>query len=215
MCHLADANTGEETKKKAEQQPRTDEPDITIASSPAGQKTASAVTQAKPSVQQPKGAPAADTVKKVSIKNLISETQIKGSVVSEPAPETAGMQQQKEFSADDLADAWREFALQVKEESPRISVTLTSVTPDLLPDKTVILKLDNSALKESFDHNFRARLEHYLRQTLQNNILNLQTTVEATERGEILYSDEQKFNHLASKNPALKDLKKTFNLDFE
>jgi hypothetical protein len=39
--------------------------------------------------------------------------------------------------------------------------------------------------------------------------------VEATERGEILYSDEQKFNHLASKNPALKDLKKTFNLDFE
>ncbi len=215
MCHLADANAGEDTKKKAEQQPRTDEPDITIASSPAGQKTASVVTQAKPSVQQPKGAPAADTVKKVSIKNLISETKIKGSVVSEPAAETVGMQQQKEFSADDLADAWREFALQVKEESPRISVTLTSVTPDLLPDKTVILKLDNSALKELFDHNFRARLEHYLRQTLQNNILNLQTTVEATERGEILYSDEQKFNHLASKNPALKDLKKTFNLDFE
>ena len=121
----------------------------------------------------------------------------------------------REFSADELADAWRAFALQVKEESPRISVTLSSVTPDLLPDNMVILKLDNSALKELFDHNFRARLEHYLRETLQNNSLNLQTTVEATERGEILYSDEQKFNHLASKNPALKDLKKTFNLDFE
>jgi hypothetical protein len=39
--------------------------------------------------------------------------------------------------------------------------------------------------------------------------------VEATERGEILYSSEQKFNHLAARNPALKELKKTFNLDFE
>jgi len=39
--------------------------------------------------------------------------------------------------------------------------------------------------------------------------------VETTERGEILYSPEQKFNHLVSKNPSLKDLKKTFNLDFE
>jgi DNA polymerase-3 subunit gamma/tau len=89
------------------------------------------------------------------------------------------------------------------------------VTPELLPDNTLILKLDNSALRESFDHNYRAKLEHYLRETLGNNSLNLKTTVEATERGEILYSNEQKFNHLASKNPSLKDLKKTFNLDFE
>ena len=103
----------------------------------------------------------------------------------------------------------------MKEESPRISVTLSSVTPDLLADNIVELKLDNTALKELFDHNFRARLEHYLRETLQNSSLSLRTAVGATERGEILYSDEQKFNHLAAKNPALKDLKKTFNLDFE
>ena len=125
------------------------------------------------------------------------------------------MQLHREFSADDLSEAWRAFALQVKEESPRISVTLSSATPGLLPGNMVILKLDNSALKELFDHNFRARLEHYLRETLQNSSLNLQTSVGTTERGEILYSDEQKFNHMASKNPALKDLKKTFNLDFE
>jgi DNA polymerase-3 subunit gamma/tau len=89
------------------------------------------------------------------------------------------------------------------------------VTPDLLADNTVELKLDNTSLRELFDHSFRARLENYLRETLQNSSLCLRTTVGTTERGEILYSDEQKFNHLASKNPALKDLKKTFNLDFE
>ena len=85
----------------------------------------------------------------------------------------------------------------------------------LLPDKTIILKLDNSTLKETFDHNFRARLENHLRISLHNSSVRLQTTVEATERGEILYSSEQKFNHLATKNPSLKELKKTFNLDFD
>jgi len=94
-------------------------------------------------------------------------------------------------------------------------VTLSSVTPELLADKTVLLKLDNLTLKETFDHNFKPRLEGHLRRTLRNGSLRLQTTVEATERGEILYSPEQKFNHLAAKNPALRDLKKTFNLDFE
>ena len=89
------------------------------------------------------------------------------------------------------------------------------MTPALQEDKAIVLKLDNSALKEAFDHNYRAKLENHLRTVLQNDLLKLQTTVEPTERGEILYSDEQKFNHLASLNPALKDLKKTFNLDFE
>jgi DNA polymerase-3 subunit gamma/tau len=215
MCHLAEENAGEDPKKKAEHQPPADEPVIKISSAPSGQTTVSTVKQARASGQQPKGIPVTDNGKKVSIKNLIPESKTKENIVCEPEPETDRMQLHKEFNADELADAWRAFALQVKEESPRISVTLTSVTPDLLPDKTVILKLDNSSLKELFDHNFRARLENYLRETLQNNSLNLNTTVGATERGEMLYSGEQKFNHLASKNPALKDLKKTFNLDFE
>jgi hypothetical protein len=89
------------------------------------------------------------------------------------------------------------------------------VTPGILPDKTIELKLDNSALKETFDHNYKSKLENHLRETLRNAGIKITTIVESTERGDILYSVDQKFNHLVSKNPALKDLKKTFNLDFE
>jgi len=215
MCHLAGGDTGEDSKKKAEQQLPADEPVIKISSAPKGQSAASAIAQTKPPEQPSRGTAAPDTGKKVSIKNLLSETKSNENVVREPAPAAAVKQPHKEFTADDLADAFRAFAVKVKEESPRISVTLSSVTPDLLADNTVELRLDNTSLKELFDHNFKARLEHYLRETLQNSSLCLRTTVGATERGEILYSDEQKFNHLAVKNPALKDLKKTFNLDFE
>lgn len=138
-----------------------------------------------------------------------------GDTLNEPGGEMAAQEDDIDFTRDDLLKAWASFASEVKEESPRIAVTLSSVTPDLLPDNTVVLRLDNSALKEAFDHNFKPRLEGHLRRTLQNSQVKLQTNVEATERGEILYSPEQKFNHLAARNPALKDLKKTFNLDFE
>jgi len=120
-----------------------------------------------------------------------------------------------DFTPEELRDAWTGFAEEIKEDSPRISVTLLAVTPELLPDRTILLKLDNLTLKEAFDHNFKPRLEGHLRRTLKNDTIRLQTMVEATERGEILYSPEQKFNHLATRNPALRDLKKTFNLDFE
>jgi DNA polymerase-3 subunit gamma/tau len=136
-------------------------------------------------------------------------------IVNEPDVQEVVAAADRDFTTEELAGAWNNFAAEVKEESPRISVTLSSVSPELLPDRTIILKLDNSTLREAFDSHFKSRLEGHLRRSLGNSQLKLLTTVESTERGEILYSPEQKFNHLAAKNPALKDLKKTFNLDFE
>ncbi|MCK7531573.1 MAG: hypothetical protein MZV63_11350 [Marinilabiliales bacterium] len=153
--------------------------------------------------------------RKISIKNLIAGTRPAESIVSEPAPDAPGVIAASEFTSEELNEVWNAFAREIKEESPRISITLSAVSPERLPDNSIILKLDNMTLKEAFDHNFRARLENHLRTSLNNGTVKLQTTVETTERGEILYSPEQKFNHLASKNPSLRDLKKTFNLDFE
>lgn len=162
-----------------------------------------------------KAATAPDDTKKVSIKDIIAGTKPVGSVVGEPEQALSAPEPDREFTREELMGAWVTFASEIKEESPRISVTLSSVSPELLSDGTVILRLDNTTLREAFDQNFKARLEGHLRRTLQNGTLKLQTIVESTERGEILYSPEQKFNHLAARNPALKDLKKTFNLDFE
>lgn len=211
MCSLSADRSDEEPKKKDDRKSADDEPDIISSPEPAARKSATAHSAAAPPAKKP--SPPEDD-RNISIKNLISASG-KSDVVSEPAPAGEVRPQSRDFSEEELKKAWNTFADGIKEESPRISITLSSVTPALQEDKAIVLKLDNSALKEAFDHNYRARLENHLRTVLQNDLLKLQTTVEATERGEILYSDEQKFNHLASINPALKDLKKTFNLDFE
>jgi hypothetical protein len=43
--------------------------------------------------------------------------------------------------------------------------------------------------------------------------IDIETTVDLSESTDILYSDEQKLNHLVNKYPILKEMKKTFNLD--
>ena len=214
MCKLSEEKAEAEPKKKAERQPEPAEPEIKL-SSPSPAPSAAAPTQTGPAAGSAKSTPPAEDGKKVSIKNLISGARQPENIVSEPVPDTAVTAETRQFTPEELKEAWNLFAAEVKEASPRIAVTLSAVSPLLLPDWTIVLKLDNSTLKETFDQNFRARLENHLRISLHNSSVKLQTTVEATERGEILYSSEQKFNHLASKNPALKDLKKTFNLDFD
>jgi DNA polymerase-3 subunit gamma/tau len=214
MCKVSQETEPEEPKKKADTKSA-----VTIAA-PAPTKAAapSAIITSSPpaaAVTPRKVTPQAPDEKKISIKNLITTPATRDNGVSEPPPETVTALPAKEFSPDELKEAWNAFAADIKDESPRISVTLAAVTPELRDDKSVVLKLDNSALKETFDHNFRARLENHLRTSLQNSTLKLSTTVETTERGEILYSPDQKFNHMASKNPALKELKKSFNLDYE
>jgi len=166
-----------------------------------------------PTPRKPAAAP--DETKKVSIRDIVSGVKPAENIVNEPDIQEDAVTGDREFTGDELTEAWNLFAAEVKEESPRISVTLSSVSPELQPDRSIILKLDNTALRETFDSGFKSRLEGHLRRTLGNGQLRLITTVESTERGEILYSPEQKFNHLAAKNPALRDLKKTFNLDFE
>lgn len=224
MCNLSSAAAGEESKKKAESQRIDEDHDFKVAppqrthaapQPPQTQAASAPAPSPRPPSPPQKPTAAPDEPKKVSIKDIMAGTRPAGSIVSEPQPDTTLAASDREFTSEELRDAWNGFAAEIKEESPRISVTLTSVTPELLPDRTVLLKLDNLTLKEAFDSNFKPRLEGHLRRTLQNGSLRLQTTVEATERGEILYSPEQKFNHLAARNPALKELKKTFNLDFE
>ena len=170
-------------------------------------------TAGTPSHQGPAHAPGDE--KKISIKNITAAAAPPENRVNEPLTAAMESSADHDFPESELFEAWNGFAEEIKSESPRVAVTLTSVPPQLQDDRSIILKLDNSALKETFDHKYKPRLEEYLRRSLRNNSIKITTTVEATERGEILYSAQQKFNHLAEKNPALKELKKSFNLDFE
>ena len=43
--------------------------------------------------------------------------------------------------------------------------------------------------------------------------VDIETVVDLSQSNDILYTDEQKYNYLVSKYPALKEFRKAFNLD--
>ena len=159
----------------------------------------------------------AKVTRSVSIKNLISEEEPSGyekdagnntSVVEETGP-------CKDFTENELLSAWSEFAEMIKSDGPRIAGMVDTIKPEMGPGHKITMHLHNEAIKETFIINYKPKLVNFLSDKLDNSSLEIEIVVDLTESNDILYTAEQKFNFLNEKYPVLKDLKKSFNLDFD
>jgi len=66
--------------------------------------------------------------------------------------------------------------------------------------------------KDIFDK-VRIELQKYLRDSIENDSLSLSVELIAEEANRKPYTNKEKFDHLANKNPALKMLKERLGLD--
>ena len=118
------------------------------------------------------------------------------------------------FSEKDLVDKWHEFSDKM-ENKPRIFNTLTSKDPKLEENNIVSFVIDNN-LQEVKINEIKHELLAYLKDELQNSNIDLKiiiTDIEAENNK--LYTSEDKYNHMLSKNDNLGKLKQEFNLDLE
>jgi len=118
-----------------------------------------------------------------------------------------------EFTEDAFASAWQEFIESLKGEGTRIVSMFKSVHPEIGDEHTVRIHLNNAAQKDIFVQNYKPKLIGFLENRFIVSGLKIETSVDLEETNDLLYTDEQKFNYLQEKYPALKDFKKTFNLD--
>ncbi len=154
--------------------------------------------------------------KSFSIKNIISEERkaaendIRSAAQSGMIEETATFE---EFNANNFEKVWTEFAAHIKGDGTRIISMFKSIKTEVENDHIIRLHLTNAAQKDLFVHNYRQKLLGYLNKKFLMKDIDIETVVDPTESNELLYSDEQKYNHLVSKYPELKDFRKAFNLD--
>ena len=164
--------------------------------------------------------PARGGANTVSVRDIISK---EGNQRTEPSISTSEknvlvppLEKSVEFSEQSLNDAWSDFAKTLRQESPRISGQLESYRPQIADNYTIVIKLSNAALKEEFDKKYKFSLTLFLSDRFGAKGFEIVSNVEETENEDpVYYTDEQKYTRLASKNPALKELRRTFNLDFE
>jgi len=154
-----------------------------------------------------------------SIKDIISEEQkpysSDGSQVVNTFVKPSEVPALDQISPDGFNKSWTEFTEVVKTDGPRIISMFKSIKPEVHPDKSITLHLTNAAQRDLFVQTYKQKLINWLDSRFNMNGISVDAIVDQAETEGIIYSDEQKYNYLISRYPAVKDARKTFNLDFE
>ncbi len=117
----------------------------------------------------------------------------------------------EEFSKQDLKVKWKEFLIRL-EDRPNLQSTLSDV-PELKENYELLLEIDNS-IQSDLINSIKPELISFLRRELKNSKVELVVKVTEKIKNRIIYTDMDKFDEMAKKNPSLKKLKQKFNLDF-
>ncbi|WP_319265578.1 hypothetical protein [uncultured Draconibacterium sp.] len=115
------------------------------------------------------------------------------------------------FTAEQLEEKWKAFLPRL-DDRPSLKATL-SIFPKIQEDWSLLLEVDNR-IQDELLVNVKPELISYLRKELHNSKINLKTIVADIKREKVIYSDIEKYQEMAKKNPNLALLKRTLNLDF-
>lgn len=152
-----------------------------------------------------------------SIKDKLDQTS-KSNIVEEPESTEESEKLKENFNNDftekDLIDKWHQFSDKIGNK-PRIFNTLTSKDPKLEENHVVSFLIDNNLQKEKINE-IRNELLSFLKTELKNSTIDLKLIItDLEEENNKLYTSEDKFKHMLSKNEDLNKLKQEFNLDLE
>lgn len=157
-------------------------------------------------------------IKTFSIKDVITEAGepgVKQVAYSDAQNKPAAVPNQNKtpLTADNFPSAWESFTESLKGEGTRIISMFKSIVPELEDEHTIRIHLSNTAQKDIFNLNYRQKFINFLDISFLVSEVDIETVVDQSETNELIYTDEQKYNYLQSKYPAMKDFKKAFNLD--
>lgn len=115
------------------------------------------------------------------------------------------------FTNEQLTETWNSF-LSTLDDRPNLKATLSNI-PRLEEDFSLVLEIDNR-IQDELIGGIRPELVSFLRKQLRNSKINLKTLITEVKREKVIYSDIERYQAMAGKNPDLAFLKKTLNLDF-
>ncbi|HXC05005.1 MAG TPA: hypothetical protein VNZ86_09660, partial [Bacteroidia bacterium] len=121
----------------------------------------------------------------------------------------------KPYTEFQIENAWQIYAgIQKTNNKPNYAVTLSSRKPRLGENNMIEFTVDNASQAE-FLQNDKQELLSFLRKELSNYDLQINILVNKIEGERKLYTAQDKFKHMAEKNPALAKLRQQFDLDVD
>jgi len=118
------------------------------------------------------------------------------------------------FTQEDLNKAWNDYVAGLKTDMPHLYNSLVQFLPVLKNDFNIEITLENKLLENEIFQK-KGELLGFLRSRLDNYKLNLTVKVEENSRILRPYTDKDKFEKMASKNPSLLKLKEELDLEID
>lgn len=135
------------------------------------------------------------------------ETPEKNSSEVEVKPST--LKKENVFSIEELKQAWDEFTEQRKSQVGEYHLLRQEFD---YKDNVITIHLSNQ-VEEPLLQSIRTPLTEFLRSRLGNDSINVISQVTEVHSKKIAYTNKEKFDHLAEKNPILIELKERLGLD--
>jgi hypothetical protein len=113
------------------------------------------------------------------------------------------------YTSQQLREAWDEFA--AKRKHLQAEFQLLS-QPYEVKDHLIVVTL-LSPVHETLLNNIRIELAGFLREKLKNTSIQVSGQLTTNDDRKVIYTNRDKFDYLAEKNPILKELKDRLGLD--
>lgn len=113
------------------------------------------------------------------------------------------------FSLEELQQAWNEFTEQRKSQVGEYHLLKQEFG---YQNNVVTIHLSNQ-VEEPLLQSIRTPLTEFLRLRLGNDNVTVESQVKEVQSKKIAYTNKEKFDHLAEKNPILLELKERLGLD--
>lgn len=165
----------------------------------------------KPKIFIPNLQSASASVKIPSLKDV---SKTKDEMLDEEDPYIKG-DAKNDYTPDQLLKCWSDFAAMMKADGKKNLLTIFISNPPKQLGKNIYEVIVENKVQENLFRDERPNLLNYLRTTLKNFDIEVNVRVDEVAVVKRPYTASEKFQYMATKNPALAELKAKFNLDFD
>jgi DNA polymerase-3 subunit gamma/tau len=204
--------TNTSTEQSFAKKPEIIQPTVQPKAIPVVPPTPSVKPITQETVVKPKVAPLPGMTGSFSVKDSLSDIKKE---TTETESNTIEPEEVIESTQEMVDKIWNEYTASISESSKLLYVTLSKNKPILKENNIIELTIDNKVQEEEI-RTRKPEILEYLRKGIKNFNIQLETIIAQTnEKGKILYTDTDKFDKMAEKNPDLQKMKDELNLEIE
>lgn len=137
--------------------------------------------------------------------------------VAEESNSQVNKPESKKYDEAKVNEYLKLYTERIKVDFPRMYSALNLYPAKCSDEGLITLTFQNNTIVEDFRIRVKPALLSYFRSSIDSEAIEVTEVVVEAEMMEkpTIYSDNEKFQHMITKNPSLQKLKSLFNLDFD